>query len=226
MNYFPPPAQWKKPRGRRPDPPSTCGSSREQTMPKVAPKLSLSQSPTAWMQPRTWMMLSSSRRWKKSGEKHRGFHWEVGFGGRCYFSCLLLLASQRSGVRNVWESISWIGPFPGFSCQKTVPGSYGPHARRYWSSLLWYSPAVTSGGLKSSFSPTTKPQNTTQDQYFPRLIQKDHAKAYSDYPNMSRACPCSASLSNGLRCQGKAIKMNLYTAAVTATLGGEELTCR
>lgn len=49
-------------RGFPRDRPRTCGSSREQTMAKVASKLSLSQSPTAWMQPRTWMVPSSSRR--------------------------------------------------------------------------------------------------------------------------------------------------------------------
>lgn len=121
MNYFPPPAQWKKPRRCRPDLPCTCGSSREQTMPKVASKLSLSQSPTAWMQPRTWITLSSSRRWKKSGEKHDGFHWDVGVGGRCYFLRLLLLASQRSGTRSVWELISWTGSLSGIFLPKTCP---------------------------------------------------------------------------------------------------------
>lgn len=108
-------------------------------------------------------------------------------------------------MRSVWELLSWIRPFPGFSCQKNVPGSYGPYARRYCSSLLRYSPAVTPEGLKISFSPTAKPQNTTQDQHFPGLIQerprcsqKGHAKACRDYPNVSRARPCSASLSNTL----------------------------
>lgn len=150
---------------------------------------------------------------------------------------LLALASSckpmKCRMRSVRELISWIGPFPGFSCQKSVPNCYGPYAKRYCSSLLRYSPTVTPKGLKISFSPTTKPQNTIQDQHLPGLIQerpccsqKGHAKACRDCPNTSRACLCSASLSNTLEWWRKAIKMNLYTAAITAILGGEELTCR
>lgn len=43
-------------------------------MAKVAWKLSLSQSPTAWMQPRTWMVPSSSRRWER-GERIPNSRW-------------------------------------------------------------------------------------------------------------------------------------------------------
>lgn len=49
-------------------------------MPKVASKLSFSQSPTAWMQPRTWMTSRSSKRWRKSGEEEPKGSRELGEG--------------------------------------------------------------------------------------------------------------------------------------------------
>lgn len=87
-------------------------------MPKVASKLSLSHSPTAWMQPRTWMTLSNSRRWKQIEKKYHCFNLDGALGRRCYFLCLLLSASQRSAMTNIWELIYWIWYFLGFSWQK------------------------------------------------------------------------------------------------------------
>lgn len=153
MNSFPPPAQGKKPRGLQQDPPRTWGSSREQTMPKVASKLSLSQSPTAWMQPRTWMILSSSRRWKNR-EKH---HWDVGLGGDV-ISCVCSFLQARGVAREVFGN--WFLELDlslGFLDKKLSLGAT-QQIHRDAAALCYNSLVVISEGLKMSFSPTTKLQ--------------------------------------------------------------------
>lgn len=136
-------------------------------MPRVASKLSLSHSPTAWMQPRTWITSSSSRRWNRVERSVTVFIDILGFGEMLFLA--FAPSCKWSRKRSVWELICWIGAFPGFFSQKNVAGSYGPYAWRYCGSAATQ-PRGHPRKPQSTFCPTHEPQNTAQDQNFLGVI--------------------------------------------------------
>lgn len=211
MNYFLPPAQRETLRGHRRDPPRTWGSSREQTMPRVASKLSLSHSPTAWMQPRTWITSSSSRRWSRAERSVTVFIEILGFWGDV-ISCVR--AFSQAGV--AWEAVgNWFIGLElslGFLAKKTSLGANGPYARRYRSSAATQPRGHPRKPQKSASVPPTSLKTQLRTRISWGWPRKDTSKP----AGTTQTCH------NTLRCQGKAIKMNLYPAG----LEGEEFTCR